>query len=358
MRIIYCNTPVNNTNWIVSDKHSTSQGIASVNIKYAELYRAVITLHGLVSFDNCTFSGLVSMCVNRNQYEPEPTIALVKAFRSQTTQQKVTISRSLLKLRWDFNIYISDVVREIRIVQSDFKYRLLRLHIGKVTSNRFTLCNILSENDMLMSEINYGVQIISYQQTSFSVIHFSNTNFKNTWLINYPTKSLIRFHFDNCTFNDIDRFGVIILSATKVNIANCRFRLLDYAHCEPGDGCAVHIMGQTVAPIYPGIFKSLFAPPCTSKWYKCKTIQIENSVFVGSAGTSGGVISIEDMNLILINCEFLLTEESKFAIVAGFVYFKGSFHKMISRNVTFDASNLQGFTSVAINNLWRHSQRK
>ena len=95
-------------------------------------------------------------------------------------------------------------------------------------------------------------------------------------------------------------------------------------------------------PRYFHLVRSLFFPSCTLQWqwewYACLTVYIKNSVFVGSAGATGGDISCQWIHLILINCKFSLTEKSKPAAVGVFVHYKDSGHDFICTDTIFDAS--------------------
>ena len=159
-------------------------------------------------------------------------------------------------------------------------------------------------------------------------------------------RGLVGFHVDNCTFTDIDYGGIYLHDAVQVNITNCQFRLRDDAVCN--EGCSVYVQGVGFKPRHFQLVRSLFFPTCTSWWTRCLTVHIENSVFVGSAGHTGGAISCVDMNLIISNSKFSLTENSKPAATGGFIHFKGYFHTLFSHNVTFITSATQHSTSISI----------
>ena len=71
-------------------------------------------------------------------------------------------------------------------------------------------------------------------------------------------------------------------------------------------------------------------------------------MFVGSAGATGGAISCEGMNLIITNCEFSLTEQSKPAAAGAFIHYKNIICSFTSTDIIFDTSHLQVSTSVSI----------
>ena len=158
--------------WIVSDKHPESQDMASVTIKQAVFHTqySVFTLYGLVSFDNCTFIGLLfSMYIHRSQYEPKPSEEMIKTFQSYLTQHKITFDRCQFNL-W-FHFYVIDAVREIHIVQCKIEKLYSKINIGKETQcNLWVLARLSVENNTMLDTDMYADLL---GPTTFAFIAFT-----------------------------------------------------------------------------------------------------------------------------------------------------------------------------------------
>ena len=332
--------------WIVSDKHPTSQGIASVNIKHAQFHAGSMTLtvYGLVSFYNCVFRKAFYMYLYKHKYEPKPTAETIQSFLFNMTQNRIIINRC----QFVAFIHITEVVREIQIVQCDIGH--LQMHIGKASStqcNTFAFAHVVVDSSTVGSRS--GVDIYAHSTTSFGLIQFSNTGFHKTQVQNHVKGGFIGFHFDNCTFSAIHFAGIIVHNALVINITNCEFRLKDHAVCEQGEGCAVNAKGQYSYPTNFELARSFFFPECTSVlWYECITVHIENSVFVGSAGTIGGAVSCEWINLIIINSAFTMTDKNKPAPTGGFIYYNDKYNTFTGINITLATSGTQFIMPVSI----------
>ncbi len=142
--------------------------------------------------------------------------------------------------------------------------------------------------------------------------------------------------------------GILLWDVVFVNITGCRFELPDSTLCELKQGCALSIMGNIGGQrnrLLVGV--SILYPTCNdSDTANCLSVNIEGSVFVGSAGDTGGAINCEWMNLTLTNCDFSLSEKSKPAPNAAFVFHQGlTRHSFISSNVTFRAAEFDTSTS-------------
>ena len=330
------------------DKHLASQDIASVNIKHAEFTKYTgLTLYGIVSFDNCTFHKWFAMYAYRNNFEPDPSPKTIQSFYSNKRHHTITISKCQFKFHI-FYIYITEVVREIQIVQCDVKYTRIPIHVGNATStqcNSLTLALVVVENSTLGPES--AVSTYVHDPTSFAMFQFSDTDFHYAFVENLPLGGLVGFYFENCTFNNIDIAGIRIHDALHINIRNCEFRLKDRAQCQLGEGCVVSAKGLLNLPRNVALARFLFFPSCTSlqRW-KCLTVHVENSVFVGSAGSSGGAISCKWLNLVIVNCK--LIEKNKPATAGRFIQYSSHFSKLIAINVTFDTSETQFTMPVSI----------
>ena len=297
------------------------------------------------------------MFVQKSHFESEPTKESIAMFHFNTTQRKITIGRSLFKDS-NFTIFIINVVVEIRIHGVRFENRpgYFEINIGNRTStvcNTFTLAHVVVENSTVLSYSLAGIYIYCHRSTSLGLIYVINTDFQGRAVKSSQTGGYIGFHFVSCTFSDIFSEGIHLPEVVQVNITNCHFRLRDDPECR--EGCSVNVFGY--GHIYKSepqnfeLVRSLFFPTCTSgKWQGCLTLHIENSVFVGSAGDTGGAIKCVEMSLLLHNCEFTMTEKSKPAATGGFLYYKDTWdrQKIIITNVTFNSSNLQISTSVSI----------
>ena len=283
-------------------------------------------MYGAVSFDNCRFDRSTFTSVYRNQCEPESHDEIIKSLHSNNTRMRITC---------------------IRIVQSHVESALYIL-IGNKTStecNTFTLARVVVENSTVQ---RWGISIYGHGPTSFGLVYVSNTDFHRVGIRNEQTGGLVGFHADNCTFTDIDLYGINLPDAVQVNITNCQFRLKDDAECLMREGCSVYVKRVENEPRHLQLVRSLFFPTCL-------TVHIENSVFVGSAGHTGGAISCVDMNLIISNSKFSLTENSKPAATGGFIHFKGYYNTLFSHNVTFITSATQHSTSISIMAIDAHS---
>ena len=301
------------------------------------------------------------MYVYRNQYESKPTEESLSTFHTNIKRHTITISRSWIKRNW--NVHIIDVIRKIRIVQSllndNYSGHSLHdhfsIHIGNETSmcmlsDPFTFAHVVVEgNDFSFSQANWD--IFAYGPTSFGLIHVSNTVFYKTWVQYHQTGGLVAFYFDNCTFSGIDDRGIYLPDTVQVNITNCQFTLKDDAKCIEGGGCAVNVKGIDYKHRYFFLANILFFPTRTCYWVlpDCLSTYVENSVFVGSAGASGGALSCMDMNLALINCKFSLTKKCKPAALGGFLNCKCLHKKLFGTNVTFHISTTQHSSLVSIN---------
>ena len=340
--------------WIVSDKHPESQGIASVTIKQAEFSTeySTFTLYGLVSFDNCTFGFYTDMFIYRSQSEPEPSEETMKTYKSYITQYRITLTRCNANVRQLFFIRVVDAVREIHIVQCKIEGTDLNIAIVHYRqSNTRALARVVVENStMLHSHILVGL----LGPATFGFIEFSNVHMNRSEIrsIYNEAGGLVSFLFENCTFDGIDRAGLYLRNVVQVKVRNSMFSLVDDAECEMGEGCVIYVKGLECHTLNASLVKFLFFPTCeSSRLVYCQTIHIENSVFVGSggsAGSFGGVIRCDSMNLDLINSQFTLTEKSKPAATGGFIHFTSVNHNLIGTNVTFNASAFVPSSAISI----------
>ena len=307
-------------------------------------------MYTLVSFDNCTLSGLrFAMYIYRNDYEPEIS---EQSFNFRNKEHTITISRS--HIRAESHIHVVNSLREIRLVQSDLEY-LLDINIGNEMSikcNAFTLARVVVENSRVISQS--GIDIFAYGPTSLGLIQFRNTDFQGSRVKMGQTGGSVGFHFESCTLRGIDWWGISLHNVLYLHIKSCQFKLKDDARCREGGGCSVNVKGLTHSSSgeprdFESVAKSLFFPACnSSNWRHCRMVHIENSVFVGSAGAVGGAVNCQDIKLIMIKCEFSLTENSKPAATGAFLYYNSYKENIIGRNITFVTSGTQLIMPVSI----------
>ena len=274
--------------WIVSDKHSTTQDISSVNIKHAEFVAdTFVTLHVVISLDDCPFSSF-ELYVYRSQYEPKPTEETIRAFHSNTTtHDRITISRSLL-FKWmskfSFVIFVVDIVREIKIVQCDVNNGYLEINIGNETSTQcdsFTLAKVVVENSAISL---LGIYIYAHRPTSFGLIQFIDIDFQSSWVYNFQSGGSVGFYFDNCAFRDINNWGIHLPEVVHIITRNCQFWLKDNATCPETAGCSFNLKGffhfYNAEPENFELATFLFFPTCTWQilgWRYCSSAYVENS---------------------------------------------------------------------------------
>ena len=290
------------------------------------------------------------MFVYRNQYEAKPTEESIKTSHSNTTQHKITIGTSQIKLRGVFYLFVIDVARKILIDQCNLHFYELILHIGNATCKQcisFTLASVKIKNSTLYG----GVEISVHRPKSIGFVQFSYSSFKTFYIINHATRGLVSFHFDHCTLVDIRWLGIHLLHASLVNITNCQFRFRDDAWCKETSGCinVRGIIGDKFTSNIHVLIKRIFFPLCN--FWHCLTVHAENSVFIGSAGNSGGgMITCQEINLIMINCRMEMKEISIPGLTGGFLDFRGRIYSMSGTNVTFDASNASMLASLMVIN--------
>ncbi len=321
--------------------------MVSVHVKNAVFSdrTTIFTFHGVATCENCTFGKRVTLSFLRNQFESTPSDEQIQTVLQNSKDYEITFNACDVKSN-RLSVHFIEVVRvlALRMVncntsQSDN----MNIYIGNETETKCFLCafaKITVENSNVANVLFYAFSgSIGFVQIRKTVVQ--------GWIASATSSGSITFKIVQCTFPDIHWGAVYLIPAIHVSIIDSTFVLREAAGCQYGQGCAVNVKGLTYAPVHYKLINQLLLG-CNSSWQSCKQLHIENSIFVGSAGGQGGVISCEDMSMELIDCTFSLTAKHNPANVGGFIYCSSFWGTSSFRNLTLDVSALHAATSVSI----------
>ncbi len=315
-----------------------TQDTGSVTIQHAVLQNTNINvdLQGFVLFENCTFEWTTFSVGSFKNYNFGLAEKTFKSFFSSPSNRSITVTKCILRKKISFDV--SYVAMQILFIHCVFLDVRMDIHVGQM---RLPSVSALALHIEKSTIVRSRLQVFIQGETCAAKTKFSNC-LLNTSNIYVGQLGIITFEIENCTFLNTEK-GLHLSGVWLVKIRNCDFAMKDNATCEDQyTGCLVSVLGFTqnyisASRLYK-IVKMLVFPTCTSSSLKyCLTVQIENSVFVGSSGSKGGVVRCEGLNVFVLNCELKLTESGKPSSEGAFI-FKGPEHRITARKMTLAAS--------------------
>ena len=232
--------------WVVADKEEESSDIVTANIRdlnFSPVFAVVLTLHGLVTFQDCSFSFKVEffLDIRRRNKEPEPTVETVRTFYSHADQHRVVFKRSNF-LGQDgyrpFIVNLQPTSREISMSNCTLNVSsiYIRAHRGYKADNSsaITVANIKLENCILYKGI--GFHILYTEPRSYIFVQLLNLEMNMFSLLKYIGEGTIGFHVENCSWSPGYGKFMYLDKIAYVSITNCYMKVEDKVGC---DNCAV-----------------------------------------------------------------------------------------------------------------------
>ena len=295
------------TYWNVSDSELVKErGLATVTINNAKFpykthfHTLTFILHGLISFNYCSFTGDVNIDILGSLYEPPPpSLETLSSFLSYVAQKPIKIFKSQFRLYGHLLIDVNQSGRELQISHCDIGFN-------------FEIKSQLTEKDALILfsvQIEHGKMTGSYIKVfplSFIHIQMMNLDMSDVKFTNLDMGKL-SLHVENCNWVNSDSF-MDLSQVISVNIISSQLT----TNCPACSLMNVHGMKYWDNKDWFDYYsiRYLFAHSPSS------TLAMISSNFI--LETSLNHIDTEIVDIILINSTFIITGSLSFYLNKDF----------------------------------------
>ena len=301
-----------NTEWIVSDSELVEvrslTGVTINNAKFPyqlHFHSITFTLHGLISFNHCSFTGDVTINIRGSQYEPQsPQIKTLSSFLSfYVVHQPIKIYKSQLRLYGTLWIDVTHTGRELQISHCDidFEIEIKSELVKKDTKILFSL-------QIAHGKMSDSVVSIKSVPMSFIYIKMNNMNMFNVKFTNSDQDKLSLL-VENCTwvnnksFMDVSQVISVNLSSSQLT-TNCHACSLMSVHGLMYEDYRDWLDYYSIKYVLIDIMS------CSS------TLSMVSTTL--KSETSFNQIDTESVCINLVNSTFIITESISFYIKTDF----------------------------------------